>query len=172
MSPWQVGIWLVAAVIFGLIGQAIGKPKGRAAAGWWLGFLLGIIGVIIIACLPRSREVQVAEAQRQYEIQAEAARRAGCPYPPPQPYAPYPAYPPQGQQPYPPFPPQVQQPYPEQPPPPGQWQQPPPESGEPPSPAPMARAAAMMREAMIRPARPAGLGGYSGEPPGLSRRSR
>ena len=31
-------------VVFGLIWTAIGKGKGRAGAGWWLGFLLGIIG--------------------------------------------------------------------------------------------------------------------------------
>ncbi len=58
MSLWQVGIWLVMAVIFGLIGQAVGKGKGQASAGWWLGFLLGIIGVIIIACLRPDREAQ------------------------------------------------------------------------------------------------------------------
>ncbi len=115
MEPWQVGIWLVMAVIFGLIGQAIGKGKGRASAGWWLGFLLGIIGVIIIACLRPDREAQVAAAQRQYEIQAEAARRAGYPYPPQQPYAP------PGQVPYPQQPPGQWQ----QPPPPGSWEQPP-----------------------------------------------
>jgi hypothetical protein len=101
MEPWQVGIWLVMGTVFGLIGWGIGKGKGRAAAGWWLGLLLGIIGVIIIACLPRSREAQVAKAQRQYEIHMEAARRAGYQYPP-QPYAPYV---PPGQEPYP------QQPY-------------------------------------------------------------
>jgi hypothetical protein len=112
------------AIVFGLIGTAIGKGKGRAGAGWWLGFLLGIIGVIIIACLSPTQEHKVKEAQRQYEIQAEAARRAGYQYPP-QPYAPYV---PPGQEPYP------QQPYAPYPPPgqyqqqsaPSQWQQPPP----------------------------------------------
>jgi uncharacterized membrane protein YeaQ/YmgE (transglycosylase-associated protein family) len=101
-----IGIWLVIAIIFGLIGTAIGKGKGRAGAGWWLGFLLGIIGVIIIACMSETQEHKVQEAQRQYEVQAEAARRAGYQYPP-QPYAP------SGQAPYP------QQAMP------GQWQQPP-----------------------------------------------
>jgi len=140
MTPGAVVVWLVVAVIFGLIGTAIGKGKGRAGAGWWLGFLLGIIGVIIIACLSPTEEHKVQQAQRQYEIQAEAARRAGYQYPP-QPYAPYSPYPPQGQQyaPYPPpgqdpysppqsyapYPPPGEEPYPQQPPA-GQWQSSPP----------------------------------------------
>jgi len=88
MTPGKVGIWIVLAIVFGLIGTAIGKGKGRADAGWWLGFLLGIVGVIIIACLSPTEEHKVQQAQRQYEIQAEAARRVGYQYPP-KPYAPY-----------------------------------------------------------------------------------
>jgi hypothetical protein len=120
MEPWQVLIWLVVATGFGFAGWGVGKGKGRATAGWWLGFLLGFIGLVIIACMSPTQEHWVQEAQRQYEIQAEAARRAGYPYPPQQPYQPYP---PPGQGPYP------QQPAS------GQWQQPPPGSWEQPPPA-------------------------------------
>lgn len=118
MEPWQVLIWLVLATAFGFAGWGIGKSKGRPGLGWWLGFLLGIIGVIIIACLPKTRAAEVAAAQRQYEIQAEAASKAAYPYPPQQPYQPYPppgqgyAQPPPGQW--------------QQAPPPGSWEQPPP----------------------------------------------
>jgi hypothetical protein len=38
---------------FGLIGMAIGNGKGRRVAGFWLGFFLGGIGLIITACLKR-----------------------------------------------------------------------------------------------------------------------
>jgi uncharacterized membrane protein YeaQ/YmgE (transglycosylase-associated protein family) len=128
MTPGVLTVWIVLAVIFGFIGTAIEKGKGRSAEGWWLGFLLGIIGVIIVACMSATEEHKVQEAQRQYAIQAEAARRAGYQYPP-QPYAPYV---PPGQEPYP------QQPYAAYPPPgqyqqqqaPGQWQQPPPGAWE------------------------------------------
>lgn len=139
MEPWQVLIWLVVATGLGFAGWGIGKSKGRAAAGWWLGFLLGIIGVIIIACMSPTDEYRVQEAQRQYALQAEAARRAGYPWPPQQPYAPYvsPAQGPYPQRPYAPYPPPDQVQYPQQPyapypqqSPPGQWQQPPPESWE------------------------------------------
>jgi hypothetical protein len=120
-----------------LIGWGIGKGKGRAGAGWWLGFLLGIIGVIIIACLSPTDEYRVRQAQRQWELQAEAAWRAGYPWPPQQPYA----YAPPGQVPYPqqpyaPYPPPDQGQYPQQPYAPypqqlqpGQWQQQPPPPG-------------------------------------------
>src|SRR4051812_4193806 len=45
----------------GLIGWAIAKGKGRGAAGFWLGLLLGWIGWIIAACLSPSPQ---AEARR------------------------------------------------------------------------------------------------------------
>jgi uncharacterized membrane protein YeaQ/YmgE (transglycosylase-associated protein family) len=83
MTPGEVLIWIVAAVVCGFIGHAIGKPKGRESTGAWLGALLGVIGIIIIALMGRDREAEIREAQRQLEIQAEAARRAGYAYPMP-----------------------------------------------------------------------------------------
>jgi hypothetical protein len=74
-------IW-VASIIGG---HYIGKHKGRQNAGEWLTILLGTAGLVIIACVPEFREGKVAEAQKKYEIQAEAATRAGWP-----PYAPAP----------------------------------------------------------------------------------
>jgi len=114
MSSPQLLIFLVVAVGFGFAGWGIGKGKGRPVLGAWLGFLLGLIGIIIIACIPKTQAQKLAEAQRQYQLQGGAAWNAGYPYPPQQPYQPYP---PPGQEPY--------QPYPQQPSP-GQWQQPPP----------------------------------------------
>ena len=107
MSPGELVLILVVALACAFGADRIGKYKGY---GWGfpMGLLLGVIGVIIMACLPRTEEAKVAAAQKQYEIQAEAARRAGYGYPAQQPYAPY-ATPGQG-------------PYPQQP---GQWQQPP-----------------------------------------------
>ncbi len=97
-------------------GYYLGKYNGQVQAGLVITVILGPLGLAILALIPRSHAAKVAEAQKQYEIQAEAARRAGYPYPPQQSYVPYPAHPPEGQQPYPTFPPQVQQPYPQQPP--------------------------------------------------------
>lgn len=98
-------------------GYFVGKYKGFPGAAIGITIILGVLGLAIVACLPRTRAAKVAEAQRRYEIQAEAARRAGYPYPPEQPYAPYPPVPGQGPYPYP-------QPGQWQPPPPGSWTQP------------------------------------------------
>ena len=52
-------IWLTSAIIFGIITYAIADSKGRKN-GFWAGFLLGIIGLIMVLCLkdlpPEQRE--------------------------------------------------------------------------------------------------------------------
>ena len=80
MSPWQGLILLVLAVLFSIAGWGIGKDKGHPALGWALGLVMGLLGVIIIACVPRTEAAKAITAQRQYQFQAEAARRAGYPY--------------------------------------------------------------------------------------------
>jgi len=47
---------LVGAVVCGVIGYLIGNNKDRAALGAVLGALLGVIGVIIIAVIPRKKD--------------------------------------------------------------------------------------------------------------------
>ena len=81
MTPVQLVIALIVAGLCGYAADQIGKYKGR---GWGfpVGFLLGVIGVVIIACVPRTDDAKVEAARKQYEIQAEAARRAGYQYPP------------------------------------------------------------------------------------------
>src|SRR5690349_15324810 len=44
-------IFIIAWVIFGLIGAAIGSSKGLGCAGFLLGVLLGPIGLIIVAVM-------------------------------------------------------------------------------------------------------------------------
>ena len=51
-------ILIIGCSITGFIGYLIAKGKGRGTAGFWWGFLLGIIGWIIAACLEPSREVR------------------------------------------------------------------------------------------------------------------
>ena len=122
MSSWVLLEWLVIAVGFGFAGWGIGKGKGRPTLGWWLGFLFGLLGIIVIACVPKTRAAKLAAAQRQYQLQGQWAGYAGYPYPPP------------GQGPYAPYPQPDQGPYGQQPPP-GQWQQqPPPASWDQPPP--------------------------------------
>ncbi len=52
-------IWLVCAVVTAIIASA----KGRFGFGWFfVGLLLGIFGLILIACLPSKNPVRVAYA--------------------------------------------------------------------------------------------------------------
>jgi hypothetical protein len=76
-----IAIWLVSIAI----GVHIGKRKGRKEAAELLTIFLGVIGLLIVTLLPENREAKIAETQRQMEMQAEAARRAGYPWPPPPP---------------------------------------------------------------------------------------
>lgn len=48
---------LVLRVIFGAISGAIASGKGRSTAGWFFGgFFLGLIGIIIVACLSNLKD--------------------------------------------------------------------------------------------------------------------
>ena len=78
MPPGKRGRYRFAAAgVFGLPGYLIGRTKGRAAAGFWLGFVLSVIGLIIIACLPADREALILREQEKIRIQQEAAARMG-----------------------------------------------------------------------------------------------
>jgi uncharacterized membrane protein YeaQ/YmgE (transglycosylase-associated protein family) len=49
----MVFVLLFVAVICGFIGYAIGNGRGRGTAGFWLGLLLGPIGVLAALFLPK-----------------------------------------------------------------------------------------------------------------------
>ena len=103
MELAQVFVALIGWALIVTAGYHVGKYKGRETAGLILTILLGLIGLVILACLPKTQAVKAAEAQRQ------------LPYPPQYPFPPY-QYPPQPQYPPP-------GPYP--PPPPAPWDPPP-----------------------------------------------
>jgi len=63
-------IQLLVAGVCGIIAAAIASNKGRSAVGWFFGgFFLGLIGIIVVACLSNLKEEQ---ARR---LQAESERR-------------------------------------------------------------------------------------------------
>ena len=81
-------VFLFVGVIMGIISAAIASSKGRNPIGWgFLGFLVGLIGVIIVACLPNLKEEQarqfraeeenrrLREQLRQEKIKAETFRQ-------------------------------------------------------------------------------------------------
>lgn len=52
-----IGFWLVCGVVMAIIAGS----KGRNAFGWFfVGLLLSILGIILIACLPATPETQRA----------------------------------------------------------------------------------------------------------------
>ncbi len=44
--------WIVVAIVCGLFGGVIGRQKGQGSLGFWLGFFLGPIGVLVAVLLP------------------------------------------------------------------------------------------------------------------------
>jgi|HubBroStandDraft_6_1064221.scaffolds.fasta_scaffold784035_2 hypothetical protein len=91
-------IGLIIWALFVTAGYVVGKQKGRVGAGVALAALLGVAGVIIMACLP-AKPAGDAEVQRRYDLQqAEASGILPHPddlYAPPQPQGEPGAYPPE-----------------------------------------------------------------------------
>jgi hypothetical protein len=72
-------VWVVAAIF---VAGAIGNRKGRPGTGFLLGLFLGWIGVVIIACIPPTREMLVLRERERLQIQREAAEYMGGQSPP------------------------------------------------------------------------------------------
>jgi len=55
-SAGSVGLGCVCGLLvglaFGFVGKSLGASKGLGTAGFWLGFFLGVIGLIIVAIMP------------------------------------------------------------------------------------------------------------------------
>jgi hypothetical protein len=83
MRPADLLLVVVIEVVMGLLGWRVGIVRGRPAAGWWLGLLLGTIGVAIIILYPRTSEAKARATARRYAMQQdqEAAKAAGPPRP-------------------------------------------------------------------------------------------
>jgi hypothetical protein len=100
MEPAQLLVALIGWALIVTAGYHVGKSKGRQTAGLTLTILLGLIGLLILACLPKTQAVKAAEAQRQlpYPPQYPNPQYPYPPYqyPPQGPYPPQPQYPPQG----------------------------------------------------------------------------
>lgn len=79
-NDWVLGTF-VGIAISGTVGAAIGSPKGRIVAAFWLGVLLGPIGWLIAAYLKPSedRQREIVEEQEHAIVAAEAAAAAGIP---------------------------------------------------------------------------------------------
>jgi len=53
----SIEFYIIAAIVFGLLGRYIAKQKNRSGAeGFWLGVFFSALGVIIVALLPTKEE--------------------------------------------------------------------------------------------------------------------
>jgi len=66
-----VFVLMFAMIACALLGVAIGDTKGRSTIGFWLGVLLGPIGVVIVALMSAT-----PEAQARYERNVARAANA------------------------------------------------------------------------------------------------
>jgi cyanate permease len=73
VTPAVVLIALVCAVT----GTIVGSTKGHAVWGFFLGLLLSVIGIAIIAVTKPSAEYQVKKATARLAAEREAQRRLG-----------------------------------------------------------------------------------------------
>ena len=72
MTPGVLIIVLICAVT----GMIIGSFKGHAVWGFFLGLVLSLIGIAIIAVTKPSPEYQARKAEKRLRIEQEAQRRA------------------------------------------------------------------------------------------------
>lgn len=47
---------LISAIVSGVIGYCVGDNRGRGALGFWCGFLLPVIGILIVALAADERQ--------------------------------------------------------------------------------------------------------------------
>lgn len=73
-------IFLVFGIVWGIVAAAIASSKGRSPVGWFFGgFFIGLIGVIIVACLSNKKEEQayrdhVAQENRRLKEKLDQER--------------------------------------------------------------------------------------------------
>lgn len=74
MTPSVV---LLLGIVTGLIAMVIGQRKGHPVWGFFLGFLLSVVGIAVIALTKPTRESQTRRAMERMRAEEEARRRLG-----------------------------------------------------------------------------------------------
>lgn len=46
-------IWFLVSILMGLIAARIATKRGMKGEGFWWGFCLGVVGIIVMRCCPK-----------------------------------------------------------------------------------------------------------------------
>ena len=71
---------LVVCGIMSAVGFGLGSRRGRPVLGAVLGFCLGLVGIGILFCFPKTKAARIAQARDAADVQA-VARPEPCPQP-------------------------------------------------------------------------------------------
>jgi hypothetical protein len=72
MSPAQVLVITVVMAAFGIAGSLIGRRKGFPVWGFFMGAILGVIGLVILACWRPDRKALVRREAARLAVTREA----------------------------------------------------------------------------------------------------
>jgi hypothetical protein len=72
---------LIYSALLGFAGYRIGVGRGRPVLGAVLGFALGLIGLLIFICIPRTPEAKAARARAQSAVTETPAAEPAAPGP-------------------------------------------------------------------------------------------
>lgn len=69
----QITLYLIVALVTGFIGQYVAKEKNREQGeGFILGFLLSVLGIIIVALLPTKLSIQQPQVTKELTEEEKA----------------------------------------------------------------------------------------------------
>jgi hypothetical protein len=71
----MAGLIASVCIVTGLIGLAIGARKGRVIAGFLLGLLLSVLGLVIILIMPATEEMKMRRAEEKRRLQQRHRQR-------------------------------------------------------------------------------------------------
>jgi hypothetical protein len=79
-GPLLAMVLFVMAFVWSLAGWAVGRYKGRGPLGGWLGFLLGLPGVLVMCFLPPTGAARALRAARKLGVEEQVTERLDPPH--------------------------------------------------------------------------------------------
>lgn len=67
MEFMTIVIFIVVCIVWGIVTKSINENKGYDGGFWW-GFFLGVIGLIVVLRKPESRPISVSNSEREKDV--------------------------------------------------------------------------------------------------------